>query len=71
MFLGEEKGKRVNVARGRANGDGGADHRGAGPFCQTMFRDALGAVSAGSQSASPKLLDIVQLVAVGLPAERE
>jgi hypothetical protein len=36
-----------------------------------MFRDALGAVSAGSQSASPKLLDIVQLVAVGLPAERE
>jgi Fe-S oxidoreductase len=41
------------------------------PFCQTMFRDALGAVAGNSQGAPPKLLDIVQLVAAGLPAEPE
>jgi Fe-S oxidoreductase len=41
------------------------------PFCQTMFRDALGAVPGSSGGAIPKLMDIVQLVAAGLPAERE
>jgi len=72
MFLGEEKGKRVNVARVEELVATGAQTIAtACPFCQTMFRDALGAVSASSQSAPPKLLDIVQLVAAGLPAERE
>jgi Fe-S oxidoreductase len=72
MFLGEEKGKRVNVTRVEELVATGAQTIGtACPFCQTMFRDALGAVSASSQSAPPKLLDIVQLVAAGLPAERE
>jgi Fe-S oxidoreductase len=72
MFLGEEKGTRVNVTRVEELVATGAQTIGtACPFCQTMFRDALGAVSASSQSAPPKLLDIVQLVAAGLPAERE
>ena len=72
MFLGEEKGKRVNVTRVEELVATGAQTIGtACPFCQTMFRDALGAVSASSQKAPPKLLDIVQLVAAGLPAERE
>jgi Fe-S oxidoreductase len=72
MFLGEEKGKRVNLARVEELVATGAQTIGtACPFCQTMFRDALGAVSCGSQGAAPKLLDIVQLVAAGLPAERE
>jgi len=72
MFLGEETGKRVNVTRAEELVATGAQTIGtACPFCQTMFRDALGAVSAGSGSAPPKLLDIVQLVAAGLPAERE
>jgi Fe-S oxidoreductase len=66
MFLGEEKGKRVNVTRVEELVATGAQTIGtACPFCQTMFRDALGAM-AGS---SPKLLDIVQLVAAGLSAE--
>jgi Fe-S oxidoreductase len=72
MFLGEEKGRRVNVARVEELVATGAQTIGtACPFCQTMFRDALGAVSGSSQNAIPKLLDIVQLVAAGLPAERE
>jgi Fe-S oxidoreductase len=33
------------------------------PFCQSMFRDALGALA----EAPPKLLDIAQIVAAGLP----
>jgi len=33
------------------------------PFCNTMFRDALGAVS----EKPPQLLDIAQLTARGLP----
>jgi Fe-S oxidoreductase len=35
------------------------------PFCQTMFRDALGAVT----QTPPKLMDIVQLAAAALPPE--
>jgi len=67
MFLGEEKGKRVNVARVEELVATGAQTIGtACPFCQTMFRDALGAAGG---STPPKLLDIVQLVAAGLPAE--
>ena len=72
MFLGEEKGKRVNLTRVEELVATGAQTIGtACPFCQTMFRDALGAVASGSQNAPPKLLDIVQLVAAGLPAEHE
>jgi Fe-S oxidoreductase len=67
MFLGEEKGKRVNVTRVEELVATGAQTIGtACPFCQTMFRDALGAAGG---STPPKLLDIVQLVAAGLPAE--
>jgi Fe-S oxidoreductase len=35
------------------------------PFCQSMFHDALGALP----QSPPKLLDIAQLVAAGLPQE--
>ena len=64
MFLGEEKGKRVNVERmEELVGTGAAVIATACPFCQTMFRDALGAVS----SAPPKLLDIAQIAAAELP----
>jgi Fe-S oxidoreductase len=72
MFLGEEKGKRVNLARVEELVATGAQTIGtACPFCQTMFRDALGGMAGNSQSAPPKLMDIVQLVAAGLPAESE
>jgi Fe-S oxidoreductase len=65
MFLGEEKGTRVNVARVEELVATGAPVIGtACPFCQTMFRDALGSVTG----TAPKLLDIVQIVAASLPA---
>jgi Fe-S oxidoreductase len=67
MFLGEEKGKRINVERAEELVATGAQTIGtACPFCQSMFRDALGALA----EAPPKLLDIAQIVAAGLPAER-
>jgi Fe-S oxidoreductase len=60
MFLGEEKGKRVNVARVEELVATGAPVIGtACPFCQTMFRDALGTLGG----AQPKLLDVVQIAA--------
>jgi Fe-S oxidoreductase len=63
MFLGEEKGKRINVERVEELVGTGAQVIGtACPFCQTMFRDALGTV-AGS---APKLLDIAQIAAASL-----
>ena len=66
MFLGEEKGKRVNVERVEELVSTGAGTIGtACPFCQTMFRDALGTVSG----TPPKLLDIAQIAAASLPAE--
>ena len=66
MFLGEEKGKRVNRERVEELVATGAQTIGtACPFCQTMFRDALGAVT----QTPPKLLDIAQLVAASLPDE--
>jgi len=62
-FLGEEKGKRVNVDRAEELVATGAGIVGAAcPFCQTMFRDALAQVSA----APPKLLDIAQIAAASL-----
>jgi Fe-S oxidoreductase len=64
MFLGEEKGERVNVNRARELAATGADTIAAAcPFCQTMFRDALGQVS----ERPIKLLDVVQITAAGLP----
>jgi Fe-S oxidoreductase len=66
MFLGEEKGKRVNVTRVEELVSTGAAVIGtACPFCQTMFRDALGTVTG----TPPKLLDIAQLAAASIPAE--
>jgi Fe-S oxidoreductase len=67
MFLGEEKGKRVNVERVEELVATGAPVIGtACPFCQTMFRDALGTVT----QTPPKLLDIVQIAAARLPGEQ-
>jgi Fe-S oxidoreductase len=65
MFLGEEKGKRVNVERAEELAATGASTIAtACPFCQTMFRDAL-----AQRADAPKLLDIVQIAAAALPAE--
>ena len=51
MFLGEEKGKRVNIERAEELVSTGAQVIGtACPFCQTMFRDALGTVTQSRQS---------------------
>ena len=64
-FLGEEKGKRVNVERAEQLVATGAQVIGAAcPFCNTMFRDALTNIS----EAPPKLLDVAQIVAAALPA---
>lgn len=66
VFLGEEKGDRVSHVRARELAATGASIVAAAcPFCNTMFRDALPAVSA----APPKLLDIAQIAASGLPSE--
>ena len=63
-FLGEEKGDRVSHNRAKELVATGADVVGAAcPFCNTMFRDALAAVS----DAPPKLLDIAQIAAASLP----
>jgi Fe-S oxidoreductase len=60
MFLGEEKGKRINIARAEELVATGAGTVAAAcPFCASMFRDALKAVSADP----PKLLDIAQIAA--------
>ena len=66
MFLGEEKGKRVNVERATELAATGAAVVGtACPFCQTMFRDALGSLS----QTPPKLLDIAQIAAASIASE--
>ncbi len=63
MFLGEEKGKRINIARAEELVGTGADTVAAAcPFCASMFRDALKTVSENP----PKLLDLVQIVARSL-----
>ena len=64
-FLGEERGTaRVSHVRAQELADTGAATIGtACPFCNTMFRDALGAIS----EAPPQLLDIAQLTARNLP----
>ena len=67
-FLGEEGGNaRVSHVRARELAGTGAQTVGtACPFCNTMFRDALTAVTADGQ-ATPQLLDIAQLTARALP----
>jgi Fe-S oxidoreductase len=63
MFLGEEQGTRVNIARATQLAATGATVVGtACPFCQTMFRDALGTLS----QTPPKLLDIAQIAAASI-----
>jgi Fe-S oxidoreductase len=63
MFLGEEKGKRINMARAEELVATGADTVAAAcPFCASMFRDAL----KSAAKEPPKLLDIAQIVARGL-----
>lgn len=63
MFLGEEKGDRVNMTRAKELAATGASTVGtACPFCQSMFRDALQSVS----QEPPKLLDVVQIIAAPL-----
>ncbi len=60
VFLGEETGQRVNMARAKELVDTGADVVGAAcPFCNSMFRDALKATAADP----PQLLDIAQIAA--------
>jgi Fe-S oxidoreductase len=63
MFLGEEKGERINLTRARELAATGAGTVAAAcPFCASMFRDALKAVSDNP----PQLLDIAEIVARGL-----
>ena len=63
MFLGEEKGKRINVERAQQLIATGADAIAtACPFCNSMFWDALRSVSENP----PQLFDIAQLVASAL-----
>jgi len=65
-FLGEETGERVSHVRAKELIATGAQTIGtACPFCNTMFRDAVGAIGGEKQ---PQLLDIAQLVARGLEA---
>ena len=67
-FLGEEQGDRVSHNRARELVATGAGTVAAAcPFCNTMFRDALSAVSP----APPKLLDIAQIVSASLPSKSE
>jgi len=59
-FLGEEKGKRISHERaGELVATGCTTVAAACPFCNTMLRDGLSAVS----SSPPPLLDIAQLLA--------
>jgi len=65
-FLGEEQGERVSHNRARELVATGAGTVAAAcPFCNTMFRDALSAVSP----SPPKLLDVAQIVAASLSAK--
>jgi Fe-S oxidoreductase len=68
-FLGEEAGERVSHVRARELAATGAQTVAtACPFCNTMFRDALTAISPQDGPAPPQLLDIAQLTARALPS---
>jgi Fe-S oxidoreductase len=63
VFLGEEKGKRVNRERAEQLLATGADLVAAAcPFCNTMLRDGLTAATP----QPPELLDIAQIAAANL-----
>jgi Fe-S oxidoreductase len=65
MFLSEESGERVSHTRAKQLVAMNADIVGAAcPFCNSMFRDAMPAVS----SSPPRVLDIAQIAAASLPA---
>ena len=65
MFLGEEKGKRVNVERaGELVATGAAVVGTACPFCQTMFRDAFGTVTTDAAQAVGHCADCRSLARV-------
>lgn len=67
VFLGEEKGKRVNRERAEELVDTGADTIAtACPFCPIMLRDALG--PAGE--SAPPVLDIAELLAAALESKK-
>ncbi|MFQ5816820.1 MAG: (Fe-S)-binding protein [Terriglobia bacterium] len=67
VFLGEEKGKRVNRERAEELVDTGADTIAtACPFCPIMLRDALG--PAGE--SAPRVRDIAELLAAALEPEK-
>jgi Fe-S oxidoreductase len=64
VFLGEETGDRVSHTRAKELVATGAQTIGtACPFCNSMFRDALGEMDG----TAPQLMDVAQLVARGLP----
>jgi Fe-S oxidoreductase len=66
MFLGEEKGKRVNLERAQQLLETRPDVVGAAcPFCNTMLRDGL----AAAVPEPPQLLDIAQIAAASLDAK--
>jgi Fe-S oxidoreductase len=69
-FLGEEAGdSRVSHVRARELAATGAQTVAtACPFCNTMFRDALTAITPQDATA-PQLLDIAQLTARSLPSK--
>jgi Fe-S oxidoreductase len=68
VFLGEEKGARVNVTRAEQLMTTKPDVVGtACPFCNSMFRDALAAVS----STPPRLMDIAQIAAEGVRSKAQ
>jgi len=65
MFLGEEKGQRVNQARAQELLATGASVVAAAcPFCNSMLKDGLAAASP----TPPRLLDIAQIAAASLAA---
>lgn len=65
VFLGEEKGKRVNRERAeQLLATGASVVAAACPFCNTMLRDGLAAASP----EPPELLDIAEIAAAGFRA---
>jgi Fe-S oxidoreductase len=63
-FLGEETGERVSHNRARELAATGAQTIAAAcPFCHTMLRDGLNAIS----TTPPKLLDVAEITAAALP----
>ncbi len=68
VFLGEEKGTRVNETRAKELADTGAKTIGAAcPFCQTMFQAALTQIELAAGQKTPALKDIAELAAARLP----